>query len=287
MNFQQSFSFCTTTLQEIYSRREAEQMAHLLLEKITGFSKLDRIRKKEDTLEPNQRKILDGYLRQLMEFRPIQYVLGEAWFFGLKFTVDERVLIPRPETEELVDWVLRDLDADIPWKDFLLLDIGTGSGCIPISIKKKFPDLQVKALEISPAAIEVAKQNAFLHDTDVDFFQGDILSGLQQYPFGKVDILISNPPYILPGEKPLMAAHVLDYEPHLALFVPEEDPLLFYQAMILFANQHLKNKGRIYWEINESRGKEMVELLLNSGFNGVELRKDIYGRERMVKAEKV
>jgi release factor glutamine methyltransferase len=205
--------------------------------------------------------------------------LGETEFYGLPFYVDESVLIPRPETEELVDWIQKENDKNA----FLnILDIGTGSGCIAIALKHGFTNSTVHAFDISVQALETAQSNTERNNLEVNFAQVDILNAPDFTT--KWDIIVSNPPYITEHEKDDMFPNVLNHEPHLALFVPDNDPLLFYRKIALFARQHLHHNGKLYFEINRESGKECMELLTGLGFNDIELKKDISGNDRMVRA---
>jgi len=219
-------------------------------------------------------------LNDLKIGRPIQHILGEAHFYGSVFKVNENVLIPRPETEELVDWIINENLPDVSVQK-TLLDVGTGSGCIPIILKKHLPNFDVSSMDISRKAIEIAVQNAKAIGVEIDFIEADILCYQSEQKF---DVIVSNPPYIRALEKVEMHANVLKHEPHLALFVAHDDPLVFYNAIAAFAKTNLKAKGQLYFEINEYLGKETVELLKAKGFNDIVLRKDMQGKDRMIKA---
>jgi release factor glutamine methyltransferase len=221
--------------------------------------------------------------------------LNEAWFYGLKFEVNESVLIPRPETEELVDWIIKEVRGKkyevrrtaaahaTHHSPLTLLDIGTGSGCIPISLKKNLPDAEVSAIDVCSEALHTATTNALNNETEINFLLLDFLDESKWNTLGQYTIIVSNPPYIKTTEANTMSKHVLDYEPHKALFVPDDDALLFYRKIADFAMQHLHHGGAAYVEINQQLGKETVELFQQKGFT-VELRKDMSGNERMVKA---
>ncbi len=214
------------------------------------------------------------YSSRLLAATPVQYVTGYAWFMGQKFKVNEEVLIPRPETEELVEWVRSSSKQDQP----LILDIGTGSGCIPIMLKTLIPCATVHAVDISPGAVGMARQNAREKNAEIVFFELDFLDEDQWSLLPAVDVIVSNPPYIPLHDKHTMEKHVVDHEPHLALFVPDEDPLLFYKAMLRFAEQKLKPGGMIFWEIHHELAPKLAEICAHP----VEIRKDMQGRERMV-----
>jgi release factor glutamine methyltransferase len=195
--------------------------------------------------------------------------------------VNEQVLIPRPETEELVDWVVRD---HLKRPGFRVLDIGTGSGCIAVALGKSLEEPYIMAVDKSPGAIALAVRNAFLHGAEVNFMLMDALDPKSHKGLGKFDVIVSNPPYVRLSEKNAMKSNVLDYEPHQALFVPDEDPLIFYRAIARIAGQDLDPGGSVYVEINEGLGKDTVQLFRSAGFGEVELRKDIHGKDRMVRA---
>ena len=221
-------------------------------------------------------------LDELKKFRPIQYILKESHFYGRTYYVDECVLIPRPETEELVKWVLSDFKDS---KDhFNILELGSGSGCIAISLAKEQSKFNIEALDISKAALCIAKKNAKLYNAEIDFIHQDI-SSLENW-HKPLDIIISNPPYIEPGEKKEMLPNVLDHEPHLALFTPDKEPLYFYKKIIVLANSSLKVNGCFYLEINPKYKEELITLIKTRTFKDIEVRNDIFGKNRMIKAVK-
>ncbi|MBL7893520.1 MAG: peptide chain release factor N(5)-glutamine methyltransferase, partial [Bacteroidia bacterium] len=207
-----------------------------------------------------------------------------------KLKVNPAVLIPRPETEELVDWIVKEFK--VQSSKFKVLDVGTGSGCIALALKRNIPSAEVFALDISEAALDVAKQNALNNSLEITFVNASIIENWDNklIPFGEagrgLSLIVSNPPYVLQSEKHAMQPNVLVYEPHLALFVNDNDPLLFYKAIIEFAKKYLANKGRLFFEINEAKADEVKSLLVQNGFKNVEIKKDLSGKERMVKAEK-
>lgn len=219
-------------------------------------------------------------LARLETGEPVQYILGETEFYGLPFKVSPAVLIPRPETEELVEWIL-ETAKQAPIKT--ILDIGTGSGCIAIALKKNLPGVEIYAMDVSAAALNMAKQNALLNEVKVNFIFDDILNPTEQLP--QFDIIVSNPPYVTLQDKKQMHTNVIDFEPHTALFVPEEDPLIFYKAITEFATQKLNSEGYLFFEINESYGEKTIDLLHHNRFTNSELRKDLPGRDRMTKAQ--
>ena len=225
--------------------------------------------------------MLNSFIEKLKIFTPIQYVLGECEFMGLRFEVDPSVLIPRPETEELVEWILASQNNT---NSVSILDIGTGSGCIAVSLKCMLPKAFVTAYDLSNDALALARKNAEINEVTVDFRQQDILQ--PETENGEWDIIVSNPPYIPNAEKVEIQSNVLNFEPHLALFVPDNDPLLFYRKIIEFAAMHLKAGGQLFFEIHRDRGQEVMQLLSEAGFAEIELRKDLSGNDRMLKAEK-
>jgi release factor glutamine methyltransferase len=267
-------------LQLIYSAHEAANITNMCFEKIAGITKSDVIKNPDLNLPTNQFEILNACLIDLLQNKPVQYVLGEAWFYNLKFKVDKNVLIPRPETEELVNEVFDFIRDSSSQK---IIDIGTGSGCIPITIKKEFPDTLVTAIDIDEKAILIAKENARTNQTPIDFIQINFLDNSNWNTFETFDIIISNPPYIPIAEKDLMDKNVTIYEPHLALFVPDEQPLLFYEAIALFSKTHLAENGRIFMEVHENLANEVANLFSQHQFQ-TEIKKDIFEKERMLMA---
>ncbi len=223
-------------------------------------------------------KFLYG-IKQLNKNRPVQYVAGKTWFYDLEIKVREGVLIPRPETEELVHWIVNDSKSPLA-----ILDVGTGSGCIPLAIKNKLRDSVVYGFDISQQALNVARENADLLDLDIQFTVFDILNWKSFPQENRFDVIVSNPPYIPVSDKKKMHKNVLDYEPDLALFVPNNDPLVFYKSIAEFAYLNLNPFGKLFLEIHESYGSEIIEMLKYSGFSNIELRKDLQGKNRMVKA---
>ncbi len=221
-------------------------------------------------------------IQRLEKDEPLQYILHEAWFYGYLFWVDERVLIPRPETEELVYTILKDIDNQ---HNTSILDIGTGSGCIPISLALKAKNTTITGLDVSADALVVAQQNATKLGANIRFVAQDILDESLWQQLETYDIIVSNPPYIPPSEMSLMSANVLDYEPHLALFVAEDNPLIFYKKIADFAKQHLNPNGKLYFECNEYNATELQTYLSQHGFSDVQLLKDMEGKERMIRGE--
>lgn len=269
-------------LKLVYDKQEIDSIKYLTISEITQLSKAQLKAFPERELPAEQVQKLKDILQQLQTGKPLQYILGHTEFYGLPFMVNSSVLIPRPETEELVQWVLSETGSRNP---LCILDIGTGSGCIPVTLKKHLPRAQVSAIDISTDALATAKSNAELNKVDVEFIKTDILNpDSTSIPNTRYSIIISNPPYVTQQEKSEMHTNVLNYEPHLALFVEDNNPLIFYRAIADFALQHLENGGLLFLEINENLGKETVELLVDKGFTDIELRKDMRGKNRMIKA---
>lgn len=227
---------------------------------------------------------------QLLQYKPIQYILGEAWFYRLLFRVNPSVLIPRPETEELVQWVIEDVSnqlAGLPKSHQMnILDVGTGSGCIAIALKKNLPELNVIAIDKSRDALEVAKENASANQTAVSFYDMDITRTESTSSLPDLNIIISNPPYISLREENELQAQVKDYEPKIALFVPDNDPLFFYKAILKLSDNKLVTGGKLYFEAHQDHASDVAELLRHKSFKKVVLKKDISGNDRMVSAEK-
>ena len=270
-------------LSTVYDLREAENISVLLIEYFFEMSKTQIIMDAPFTqLDDELINNLNECITRLLKSEPIQHVLGETEFYGLPFYVNDEVLVPRPETEELVAWVLEDTQEKT---DFRLLDIGTGSGCIAISIKKEKKKADICGLDLSHDALSVAKDNADLNEVKIYWIQDNILdfSYNVEKPF---DIIVSNPPYITLDEKKEMSKNVLDYDPDLALFVYDEDPLLFYRRIVDYTGNNLKSGGSLYFEINENFGKDLVKMLEEKGFQNIVLKQDINGKDRMIKAIK-
>lgn len=271
-------------LDSMYGKEEVDSFFFMLIESYYGVSRIQLAMDPDYAIDGSE-KILNA-LELLKQQKPIQYIIGETEFYGLPFKVNDHVLIPRPETEELVAWVLKKNDGNNPIN---ILDIGTGSGCIAISLAKNLPNAKVYALDVSAEALKIAKQNADLNDVNVEFIEADILKtedGRQKI-VAKFNIIVSNPPYIRAQEKELMKANVIDNEPHLALFVKDKNPLLFYEAITQFASNNLTNEGQLFFEINEYLGNDMIELLNDNDFRNIELKQDIFRKDRMIKGEKI
>lgn len=274
----------SATLNTVYEKREAEKIAEMVIENITGFTRSEKILHKQDLLLTDQLEKFENYTAELLRHKPVQYVLRKAWFAGLKLYVDENVLIPRPETEELVDLILRDLSSQkLPGSK--ILDVGTGSGCIAIALNKKISSSAVYALDISAKALEISKENAVANNVNINFIEADILNIDSEIYLPDFDIIVSNPPYVTHSEAQEMDENVLLHEPELALFVPNNHPLIFYEAIADFAISHLnKENGKLYFEINEMMGEKITTMLLTKGFSDVILKKDFQNKDRMISA---
>ena len=256
-----------------FSRREVESFAYLSIEKILGYSKSDCIIHSNQELSNDNIISLENIINDIKQNIPIQYILGEAHFYDLKFKVNSSTLIPRGETEELVQYILL--------HDFIsVLEIGTGSGCIAVSIAKN-SNAKITAIDNSIGALEIAKSNAVLNSVEINFELRDVFnfSDIKKY-----DLIVSNPPYVLESEKKLMDKNVLDYEPHNALFVSDNDPLAYYKEIAKIATNNLNKNGLLFFEINEKYSNQIIELLSNLNFVDIQLKKDINGRDRIIKS---
>jgi len=271
-----------SSLGTIYDDREASSIASLVMEKLTGASKSLRVIHKLNEVPEEQEILFRKWFEELMLNRPVQYVLGEAWFSGLRFYVDERVLIPRPETEELVAWVLEDLESLLT-EDFKILDIGTGTGCIPVSIGKKRKDLRLLACDFSIPALEVARKNSQDNQVPIEFIYADMLSNSSWDLIPAINMIISNPPYIPGQQRAVLDKHVRNFEPAIALFVPDEDPIVFYKQIGLLAKKKLIGGGKVFLETHHDYSKAVLTWYQENGFT-VELRKDLSGKNRMIRA---
>ena len=251
----------------------------ILIEHITGWDQMQQVVNKENSISEEQALAFETAAAELVAGRPIQYITGKTWFMGEPYIVNDQVLIPRPETEELVDWVIE--YAAIKGKALRILDIGTGSGCIAIAIKKALPEAIVSAIDISTGAIKIAVTNAATLKADIEFTCLDILN--TAFLPGQYDVIVSNPPYIPMQEMKNMELQVTDHEPNIALFVPDEDPLVFYKAIARLAKLHLSTNGQLFFEIHYDQGDAMIALLDEIHFHA-ELRTDLFGKDRMVRA---
>jgi release factor glutamine methyltransferase len=268
-------------LKNIQDEQEIESFFFILTEYLHHLKRVDVALNPDFEISDAAIEKWNAFLVELQQEKPIQYITGETWFYGLRFEVNENTLIPRPETEELVEWIIESQKSKVQSQKLEILDIGTGSGCIPISLKANLPQANVSAIDVSEQALEVAKINAVSNNVEVNFIQANILEveDLNQH----FDVIVSNPPYVRNLEKQEIKKNVLDYEPHLALFVEDTDALLFYRKIAQLALKNLSPNGLLFFEINQYLGNETVDLLENLGFKNIELKKDIYGNDRMIK----
>ncbi len=268
----------------IYEAREINSLYLFVLAEIEGISSAKIKAFPETEIRPGNIPAIKKILERLKTGEPVQYILGRTEFYGLPFKVNPSVLIPRPETEELVDWIIefRQSAAGNRQQACRILDIGTGSGCIAVSLKKNLQDAEVSAMDISQQALRTAAENAGLNKVDIKFMQADILNVKAGIP--KFEIIVSNPPYVTLEDKKKMHVNVTDFEPHNALFVPLDEPLLFYKSIADFASSHLENGGQLFLEINESFGEQTAQLLRDRSFGNIEIRKDMNAKDRMISA---
>ena len=267
----QQIDYIISQLRGFYPEEELRELAYWVIEETTGLTRTQILTECKGTqIIPN----IEIILQKLRAHEPIQYIFGHTEWRGLDLLVTPATLIPRPETAELIDWILESCDKSKPLH---VLDIGTGSGCIAIALKKSAPLWQVIGIDISQDALEIAHENAKRNSVEVEWTQADILSPITNYQFPILDIIVSNPPYICHREKANMDARVLDYEPHSALFVPDDEPLLFYRRIAA-----MKSAKSLYFEINEAYGKEVCDMLKELGYTDIQLKHDIYGKPRMV-----
>jgi len=278
MKLNEFYRYYLTNLGLIYVENEASNITKMVFESLANISRADVLRNPEMEIESNTFSSLNQALDKLLNHQPIQYVLGEAWFYHLNFKVSDAVLIPRPETEELVDLVIQHIKAS---HQKAVLDIGTGSGCIPISIKKNIPEISITSVDVSKEALNIATKNANFHQAIIEFKQVDFLNELEREKLGMFDIIISNPPYIPNVEKNTMDKHVADFEPAIALFVPNNDPLIFYKAILSFAKNHLNEKGNVFLETHENFAVEVCALFKDAGFDA-KVKNDLFEKQRMV-----
>ena len=267
-----------------YPDSEVQSFFKLVCEFKFKYKPIDIVLKAEEVVDGDAYNFFQEVIERLQVYEPIQYIIGETEFYGLKFKVNKSVLIPRPETEELVDWIIRDCKG----KNLKILDIGTGSGCISIALAKNLPEAKVYALDISTKTLELATYNAEKNKVKVSFIEADILAVDYKnfvLKYGNFDVIVSNPPYVRMSEKDLMKDNVLKYEPHIALFVEDDDALMFYRQIVKQSDKFLKTGGLIYFEINEGLGNLTKQVMKNSFFN-IELKKDLSGKYRMVKGIK-
>jgi|LauGreDrversion4_2_1035121.scaffolds.fasta_scaffold15477_5 release factor glutamine methyltransferase len=283
MNWLQIANEWQRSLALLYPEQEIKSLFFIMLKSRFRMDKAFYLSHQQELLTEQQLQDSSAILSALLTGKPIQYILGETEFYGLNFRVSPSVLIPRPETEELVKWILVELK-DRKFHHPSVLDIGTGSGCIPIALKSALPHASVFGLDISEEALVTARNNALLNGQDVEFIHQDILDADHLFTNDSFDVIVSNPPYVTIAEQSQMHQNVLDFEPHTALFVPDQDPLIFYDRIADFALKHLKTNGFLFFEINEHLGQETCQLLQAKGFQSIELKKDLFGRDRMIKA---
>lgn len=284
MKIKEYRSYFIQELTPIFDEGEAESFFYLILENKQQLKRIDLALQHDLTFSEDEIKIWNAILEQLKNEIPVQYLLGKTSFYGLDFEVNTNVLIPRPETEELVDWIIKSNQVDQNSKGLKILDIGTGSGCIAISLANYIPNAKVFAIDVSESALDTAKKNAESNKVEVTFTNKNILETVdleQQY-----DIIVSNPPYVRNLEKEEIKKNVLNNEPHLALFVEDDDALIFYRKIAELAQKNLSENGQLFFEINQYLGQEMINLLEEMNFKNIELRKDIYGNDRMIRSEK-
>ncbi len=281
MTTQEATYFLLNKLRTIYSDDEAAEMTDWVMEYLTGSKKAERMIYKHAAITEQEETTLRQYADRLLNHEPVQYILHEAWFCGLKLYVDENVLIPRPETEELVEWIIA--NCKFPVDTLSILDIGSGSGCIPVSLKRRLRKAEVWSCDSSEGALGVARKNAEKLGAAVNFLQLDFLDRSNWPQLPVVDIIVSNPPYVPEKDKATMQPNVLHYEPHTALFVPDNDALLFYKAIAAFGKEKLKPGGSVYMEIHENLGEATSLLFKEQGYQ-TELKKDMQGKDRMLKA---
>jgi len=266
-----------STLIKVYDSAEARTIITMVLEKELQLNALRLEMNKYLLLTTHQQEILEKYLERLVNHEPVQYILGEADFMDMKFNVNPHVLIPRPETEDLVRWIIESVGQDFSGT---ILDIGTGSGCIAVALKKLLPNADVSACDICSNALYTATENALRNETEINFFRLDVL--LEKLP-SQYDIIVSNPPYIPLNEKASLAKHVADFEPAQALFTPTSQAMIFYERIVLLSTKHLNEKGKLFFETHTEKTTEVAALLQTNGFNNVEERKDVFEKNRMVK----
>lgn len=283
MNIEQAEKKLVSDLSLIYEVRESHAIAGMVMEHITGYHKIDRIIYKTKLFSAKEESLFQQHEKELLNHRPVQYVLGEAWFLGMRFRVNESVLIPRPETEELVHWILEDIKSG-NIQSPKILDVGTGSGCIPIVLGKKFLSANIHSSDISHEAIATARDNALDHGVNVNFIEGDFLNPTFRQRLPYIDYIVSNPPYIPVNEHQTLQPHVVNYEPHIALFVPDEDPLIFYRHIAGFSKEKLLPGGKLFLELHVEASAGIKQLFISEGFRNVEIKNDLQGIPRMIKA---
>lgn len=295
--------YFTEQLSSIYPQTEIDTFFYYLIEEYLSLQRIDLIMQPDFEITYEKETLFNNAVKRLLKEEPIQYIIGNTEFYGLPFLVNENTLIPRPETEELVEWIINEVNSKVKIN---ILDIGTGTGCIPISLKKKLQNATVSAVDVSINALKKATENATLNNVTINFIEQDILkttslnviasktklfstekeSTSSKTPRNdvKFDVIVSNPPYVRELEKAEIKNNVLENEPHLALFVEDDNPLIFYDKIADLAKNHLTKDGYLFFEINQYLGKETVDMLKEKGFTNIELRKDFSGNDRMIKA---
>ncbi len=294
MTIKQYRAHFNKSLKHLYPTSEIDSFFFLILEEYMGFKRIDIVLKSDFLIDKKSLNLMQIATKQLEQEIPIQYIIGKTEFFGLPFNINKEVLIPRPETEELVEQVLKEVsltkiyktttDETTNEKQLKILDIGTGSGCIAISLKKQLPSSEISAMDVSDKALRVANKNALLNQVDINFIHQDILK--TNYLDKLYNVIVSNPPYVRELEKKEIKNNVLNNEPHLALFVDNKNPLLFYNKIAELAKKFLTKNGQLHFEINQYLGKETIKLLGEKGFKNIQLKKDIFGNDRIVTAFK-
>ncbi len=278
---QTTIQYIKKELEGVYPESEIQGLTGIILEWATGWNYTQQMFNREQNLKDILQRNVVQVVARLKRHEPIQYILGETEFYGLKIKVRPNVLIPRPETEELVHFVLeKNQNSNVR-----ILDIGTGSGCIALALKNKLKNAKVYGMDISTSALEIASENARLNQLQVEFIKADILQW-KDYDWKKYDIIVSNPPYVRKSEKLQMQRNVLDYEPENALFVSDEYPLIFYRAITEMAKKQLAQEGQLFFEINENMAGEMHNLLLSYGLTNIEIKRDINNKNRMISCRK-
>lgn len=278
---QATIQYIRNELNGLYPKDEIEGFIKFIFNHLKDFSLTDMILRRNEKINPDEFKTIENIVTRLKKFEPIHYIIGMSEFRGLRIKVTPQVLIPRPETEELTEWIIR--EEPVPGR---ILDIGTGSGCIALSLKKAFPEAEVAGCDISDGALSVAIENARNNKLKVRFFKADVLDPRFLENDNDYDLIVSNPPYVTQNESSIMQLNILDHEPHSAIFVTDNEPLIFYEVIARYAIVSLNPGGRLYLEINEKFGSQVLELLQNSGFDSLALKNDLQGKNRMVKARK-
>lgn len=281
-NIQELITYLRTVISHIYAKPEADAMAMQVAEHVLQLTRLQLSIERQSPVNEQTWSTVENIVSRLQQHEPLQYVLGCTHFYGLELEVTPAVLIPRPETEELVDLVVRE-NNNRP--DLRILDICTGSGCIPVALAAHLPNPKVYGLDISAPALAVAQRNALKYNQQITWLQQDILTEEPDLAPASFDIIVSNPPYVMQQEKKLMRANVLDFEPHLALFVPDDDALRFYKRIAELGVTYLQPNGILYFEINESQGNNLISLLEKTGYRAVEVRPDLFGKARFLRAQ--